>query len=278
MSTTPSADACCPWRGEGVTNCPTQFKDYSTGDCDSAMEKYCLTQDVELDEYFQPRKTAGGETIYTAPNLFRSDMCAEWMRNRKQATATNTFEKVCSNTTNKVFVDKAKTKVGPAVELPECACIKARDNLAKSPRLATVAPECVLTSCVLQKAKGWSTYDQSMNTCNVTYCEMNMNDVGITAGDKVDTNFIVKQNCGSTAPPPPDPNVKPPSSAIEDAGSPTSPDGSTSGSGGSTSVIVAVTLVVLVLLIVTVVVRRRRAAVGFGRRRWVTRGPRRGWR
>ncbi len=284
-TTTPTAadaDACCPWRGEGVSNCPTEYTDYSTGSCDSAMDKYCMTQDVELDEFFKPRKTSSGETIYTAPNLFRSgDRCKEWMRYRKQGSATDTFDKVCMNTTNKVFLDKAKTKVGYAIDLPECACIKARENLAKSGKYATVAPECVLTSCVLQKGDGWSTYDQSINTCNVTYCEMNLKDVGIAAGDSVDPSFTVKQSCGTTQPPPSDPNVKPPVSNVEDVSPPSSSSGSgdssdSSGSDGTNigmAIGISVGIAVLVLVIAFFVMRARRN-VSFGRRMF-TRVPRR---
>ena len=280
-ATTADADTCCPWRGEGVSNCPTEYTDYSSGSCDTAMEKYCLTQDVELDESFNPRKNSSGETIYTAPNLFRSDMCSEWMRIRKQGTATSTFEKVCANTNNKVFLDQAKTKVGYAMDLPECACIKARENLATSSRYATVAPECVLTSCVLQRAKGWSTYDQSINTCNVTYCEMNLKDVGIAAGDSVDPSFSVKQSCGATQPPPSDPNVKPPVSNVEDVSPPSSSSGSgdssdSSGSDGTNigmAIGISVGIAVLVLVIAFFVMRARRN-VSFGRRMF-TRVPRR---
>jgi hypothetical protein len=229
------------------------------------MEKYCLTQDVELDHLGVPRKTADGAPIYTAPNLFRSDMCKEWMRNRLQSTGTNTFEKVCANGTNKVFLDKAKTKVGYAIDLPECSCISARDALAKSNRLNTVAPECILSKCLAQKGQGFATWNQQQNTCQMTYCEMNFKDVEITAGDEVSANF--KQQCGSTSQPPSDPNVKPPESDVETVESPRPFATEASRAVLIVSIVGgAIVLVIMIALIIKFMRRPKSVAFQFGKR------------
>jgi hypothetical protein len=199
-----TADECCPWKGalEGpnARTCADNTKDYSSSTCDTSMDKYCRIQDRDFDSMYRPASDTDGTPVFTKPNLFRADMCGLWMTTRKEFQGTLTLEDACKDRSKKVYLDDTKTKIGYAMDLPECSCVRARENFKKAVEKGIkgaeeVPPECISSDCLMNSQ--WKTATQEKNPCQVVSCKMEIRDLSMVAGDDFTANYT--QACGQKA-------------------------------------------------------------------------------
>lgn len=138
-------------------------ENYKDGGCDDVMANYCLNPDNSFNEYCK-------KWINDTNNIFTK---------KSSSVVDDTIDAICKNPIN------SKKK--------ECACITGINKIVSSLQGNKEIPlHCVLSDCTNNR-HAYKT-SSMLQTCNLTYCNVNLNNVKTAAKS---AGIEINQNCGN---------------------------------------------------------------------------------